>query len=179
LHAAARDGTWTLTVTNVMAAIEAGDFNRLALTGAGRREHGVSILPGNGDGTSGASRQVDAFRLFAITGDFNATLTAISSAGEPEIRASRKRRLHSHTGLVSAGESRPGPLLAFISGAAARRVSAISTTTATDSSDRDRDIQIPEQRGAALQSRQIVRLNSTMSRTRSRRQRARLSTVIA
>src|SRR4051794_39546326 len=70
------DGTFgTPIVTNAAGrAIEVGDFNgdrRIDVVLAAAT-NGVSILPGNGNGTFGAAQQVDSeFGAFALTGDFN------------------------------------------------------------------------------------------------------------
>ena len=71
-------------------AIEVGDFNgdrRIDVVLAAAT-NGVSILPGNGNGTFGAARQVDSgFGAFALTGDFNGdTHRDLILAGGPEIR---------------------------------------------------------------------------------------------
>ena len=86
------DGTFgTPIVTNVTGrAIEVGDFNgdrRIDVVLAAAT-NGVSILPGGGNGTFGAARQVDSdFGAFAITGDFNGdTRRDLILAGGPEIR---------------------------------------------------------------------------------------------
>jgi hypothetical protein len=86
------DGTFgTPIVTNATGrAIEVGDFNgdrRIDVVLAAAT-NGVSILPGNGNGTFGAAQQVDSeFGAFALTGDFNGdTRRDLILAGGPEIR---------------------------------------------------------------------------------------------
>ena len=86
------DGTFGAPiVTNVAGrAIEVGDFNgdrRVDVVVAAATD-GVSILPGNGNGTFGAARQVDSdFGAFAITGDFNGdTRRDLILGGGPDIR---------------------------------------------------------------------------------------------
>jgi regulation of enolase protein 1 (concanavalin A-like superfamily) len=86
------DGTFgTPIVTSVTGrVIEVGDFNgdRRVDVVVAADTNGVSILPGNGNGTFGAARQVDSeFGAFAITGDFNGdTRRDLILAGGPEIR---------------------------------------------------------------------------------------------
>jgi len=86
------DGTFgTPIATNVTGrAIEVGDFNgdRRVDVVLAAASNGVSILPGNGNGTFAAARQVDAdFGAFAIVGDFNGdTHRDLILAGGPEIR---------------------------------------------------------------------------------------------
>jgi VCBS repeat protein/K319-like protein len=86
------DGTFgTPIVTNVSGrAIQVGDFNgdRRVDVVLAAATSGVSILPGNGNGTFGTVRQVDSdFGAFAITGDFNGdTRRDLILAGGPEIR---------------------------------------------------------------------------------------------
>jgi len=86
------DGTFgTPIVTNVAGrAIQVGDFNgdRRVDVVLAAATNGVSILPGNGNGTFGAARQVDSdFGAFALTGDFNGdTRRDLVLAGGPEIK---------------------------------------------------------------------------------------------
>jgi FG-GAP-like repeat/K319L-like, PKD domain len=86
------DGTFgTPIVTNVTGRVlEVGDFNgdRRVDVVIAAATNGVSILPGNGNGTFGAARQVDSdFGAFAITGDFNGdSRRDLILAGGPEIR---------------------------------------------------------------------------------------------
>src|SRR5262245_25522455 len=86
------DGTFeTPVITNVTGrVIQVGDFNgdrRLDVVLAAAAD-GVSILPGNGNGTFGAARQLDSdCGAFAITADFNGdTRRDLILAGGPEIR---------------------------------------------------------------------------------------------